>query len=101
MLLNEGLRQCQSETRSPFTSGYQRKKNSLTNVFRDARTVVDHMQFKCQLPPLLGDHHLARDPGTQLNPTPSMQGLRRITHQIEQHCTSCSRSPVSEGMLTS
>ena len=83
MLLNEGLRQRQSETRSPFTSRYQREENSLANVFRDTRTVVDHMQFKCQLPALLGDHHLARNPGTQLNPTPSMQGLRRIAHQIE------------------
>ncbi len=63
MLLHETLRQREPQTGATFAAGHQRIKDAVADVLRNARPVVDHLQFKCQPVALLGQRDLTQRTG--------------------------------------
>ena len=46
MLMNKALRQGQTETAAPLSSGNQRVKHVFANIVRNPRTIVDDLQLE-------------------------------------------------------
>src|SRR3990167_4924028 len=54
VLLDEALGDGEAQAAAVLTTRHQRIEDLVANVFRYARSVVDHLQFKCQLVVFLG-----------------------------------------------
>ena len=65
VLLHEGLRQRQPQSRSAFAPRHQREEDAIADRLGHARAVVLDMQFQCQSVALLAERDLARDARAQ------------------------------------
>src|SRR4249919_2106113 len=65
VLLNEGLRQCEPESRAAFAARHERKEDPLAQRLRNSRAVVLDMQFQCQTIAMLAQGDLPRHPRAQ------------------------------------
>jgi hypothetical protein len=61
MLLDERLRQRQTESITPVATRYQWEENAVLQRLRNTRTVVDHSQIQSEPMPCACDRHLSRD----------------------------------------
>ena len=58
VLLDKALRDGEAQTRAPFAPGDQRIEHAFQNVARNTRSVIDHLNFDGQLPPVFKQRHL-------------------------------------------
>ena len=93
MLLHEGLRQRQPQTRPAFAPRHQRVEDAIADRLGHARAVVLDMQFQCQSPALLADGDLPRDARAQQR---CAHRRRRCARRAPApRCARCSAPPGS------
>ena len=88
VLLHKGLRQCQSQPRTPITPRHQRVENAVLDRVRHTGPVVNDMQFQCQSVALFAKSHLPRNPRAENDlcvpqRDPFGQRLGRVVGDVE------------------
>src|SRR5690606_6139344 len=84
VLLHKRLGKWQAEPAAAFPSCNQGKEDAIEQATWYSRSIVDDMQFQCQLMPDPGNDHMPGNPGAQPDDALACQRLRGIAHQVEQ-----------------
>ena len=83
VLLDEALRDGESEPVALFAAGDQRIKDLVAYVVGYAGSIVDHLQFECQLVMLLRQRDLARSAAAKNDLALAQHRLRRVARNVE------------------
>src|ERR1043165_8972407 len=88
MLLHEGLRECEPESRAAIPPRDQRVEDALADGLGHTRAVVLNMQVQCPAITLLSQRHLTSDARAQRDhrvafPPALDEGLRRVVRDVE------------------